>query len=432
MEKPDAAGEQGTADDLEHLLLLASLHELDSLCGDLPRYPIRRTSLTRATVKVSSLVVEARLRWVANGKRCPTDLDDYIKQASSRLDEIEKGRDFDRWQEHYNAACIYALPLLATDNPPPEMAAELTAQAVRRLELAVEKADSAYIASRRDWLISEDPDLRGLRSQPRFKRFEAAYLPSPARAPQRPSSVHKWEVSRYTLALMRATARRWEDEWERRRANLDGDGDVRTVLSWSRDEGRAWRLMREVAVNYRDWDTRHKLLDQMREWTAEYGLEPMRVPFPRFSADDEAQLQDKERRGQGKDVERATVAAIKDKDLRLKVLVQLLDKAGDGQSRRSFKLGQELKAIRADLGRLEAGGHELKATHIARLCGAQANLWRRVGALLEPDEDRKAAQGDVESALVAGRQAWRKLPGKNGLRTSHANGGRPEAASRAA
>jgi hypothetical protein len=433
--KPASAGEQGTTDDMEQLLLWASLHELDSLRRHLPAFPIRRTSLTRATVEVSSLVVESRLRWVLNGKRCPKDLpwDEYLKKANAGLDQIEKGREFDRWQEHYNAACIYALPLLATDNPPPDRAAErLTAHAVRRLELAVEKADSAYLASRRDWLVSEDPDLRGLRNQPRFKRFEAAYLPSPARAPRRPVSVHKWEVSRYTLALLRATARRWEDEWERRRTQLNGDGDVRTLLRWSRDEARAWRLMREVAVNHRDWDTRHKLLDQMRDWTAEYGFEPMRVPFPRFSAGDEAQLRGKEPEGLGKDLERAAVTAIKDKDLRLKALGRLLDKAGDEKSGGRFMLGRELKSIRGDLGRLEAGGHELKAARVTRLCGAQANLWRRAGALLEPDEDRKAAQGDLSAALVAGKEAWRRLPGKNGPRASHANGGPPEAVPSAA
>ena len=38
-----------------------------------PERPIRRTSLTRSSVEVSRLVVEARLRWVANGHRCGAD-----------------------------------------------------------------------------------------------------------------------------------------------------------------------------------------------------------------------------------------------------------------------------------------------------------------------------------------------------------------------
>src|SRR5918999_599389 len=158
---------------------------------------------------------------------------------------------------------------------------------------------------------------------------EAAYLPSPARAPRRPISVHKWEVSRYTLALLQATAQRWEDEWERRRTELNGKSDVRTMLHWLRAEVRAWRLMREVAINHRDWETRHKLLDQMHQWTAEHNLEPMRVAFSRFSADDEAQLRGKECEGKGRDLERATIAAIKDKDLRLKGLASLLDEVDD-------------------------------------------------------------------------------------------------------
>jgi hypothetical protein len=429
LEKPKAAGEQRTTGELAQLLLLASLHELDRLQWDLPRYPVRRTSLTSATVQVSSLVVEARLRWVLNGSRCQADVrwQEYIRSAERKLEKIERGREFDRWQEHYNAACIYALPLLATDNPPPDEAAErLTVLAVRRLESAVEKADNAYLASRRDWLVSEDPDLRGLRNRARFKRFEAAYLPSPARAPRRPISVHKWEVSRYTLALLQATAQRWEDEWERRRTQLNGKSDVRTMLHWLRAEVRAWRLMREVAINHRDWETRHKLLDQMHQWTAEHNLEPMRVAFSRFSADDEAQLRGKEREGKGRDLERATIAAIKDKDLRLKGLASLLDEVDDHGARDSFRVDDELKAIRKDLGRLEAGGQELGAADVAKLCGAEANLWRRVGALLEPEDGRLAAEEDLRLALLTANEAWTTLRGKNGLRAAPPDGGDPE------
>jgi hypothetical protein len=434
LRKPKAAGAQRTTDELEQLLLLASLHELDRLQSDLPRYPIRRTSLTRATVQVSSLVVEARLRWVVNGSRCQTDREwkHYIKTAQRKLDRIEGGREFDRWQEHYNAACIYALPLLATDNLPEAAAERLTILAVRRLESAVEKADSAYLASRRDWLVSEDPDLRGLRNETRFKRFEAAYLPSPARAPRRPVSVHKWEVSRYTLALLRATAQRWEDVWEMRRTKLNGNSDVRTMLRWFRDEGRAWRLMREVAINHRDWESRHKLLDQMRQWTAEYSFEPMRVAFSRFSADDEAQLRGKERGGRGRDVERATIAAIRDKDLRLKGLAGLLDEASGREARDGFRVDDELKAIRKALGRLEAGGEQLPAEHVAKFCGAEANLWRRAGALLEPEEARLAAEQDVRLALAAAKEAWTTLRGDSGLRTAPPDGGDPETLPRAA
>ena len=190
LEKPARAGKQGTSDELEQLFLLASLHELNDLKSRIPRYPIRRTSLTRATVQVSRLVVEARLRWTANGGSCGTDGSwkkfhrrhrRPISRDSRRADE------FDRWQEHYNAACIYALPLLAADNPPPEAAAKtLTGLAVQRLEAAVEKADSSYIASRRDWLVE-----RGSRSsrtaRPAALQTLRGCLPSLARPSAMPS-----------------------------------------------------------------------------------------------------------------------------------------------------------------------------------------------------------------------------------------------------
>ena len=425
LEKPAGVGDEGTSEELEQLFLLASLHEFENLRRRLPRYPFRRTTLTRAAVEVSSLVVRERLRWAVNGHGCPPrgDWDGYIGRIDRSLERIEKGRDFDRWQEHYNAACIYALPLLAQRKPPPEDAAEKLARpAVHRLELAVEKADSAYLASRRDWLVSEDPDLRGLRGRRRFKRFEATYLPSPARAPRRPLSVHKWEVSRYTLRLLSASARRWEDVWERRRRELNGDGDVRTLLRWSEDEARAWRLVCDVGVNYRDWETRYKLVAQMKHWGAEYDFEPLKVTFPRFSAEDENQLRDADGR-RGRDLEKATVAAIKDKDTRLKSFVRLLEKAVHGRTSETVRLGSVLKDARLELGRLEAGGRELERGHVARLCGVQANLWRRLAALLDQEEPHEATRSEFERALVEAAATWRDLAsGGARVRAYHANG----------
>ena len=45
------------------------------------------------------------------------------------------------------------------------------------LEKATTRADSAYIGQRRDWLLSEDPDLKGLRATAEFQRFEVMFLP---------------------------------------------------------------------------------------------------------------------------------------------------------------------------------------------------------------------------------------------------------------
>lgn len=424
LQKPAGVGEEGTSDELERLFLLASLHEFEDLRKQLPRYPLRRTTLTRAAVEVSSLVVRERLQWAVNGQGClpAGGWDRYINGINHALEEIEKG-DFDRWQEHYNAACIHALPMLALDNPPPKHAVDrLASLAVHRLELAVEKADSAYLASRRDWLVSEDPDLRGLRSHPRFKRFEAAYLPSPAPAPRRPLSVHKWEVSRYTLGLLRVSARRWEDAWERRRNELDGDGDIRTLLRWSGDEVRAWCLIRDVGMNYRDWETRYKLVAQMREWAAEYDFQPVNVAFPRFSAEDESELRGADGQG-GTDLEEATIAAIEDKDIRLGTFAALLERAVDTRTRKTFRLVEDLKEVRGALGRLEAGGRELECGQVARLCGVQANLWRRLAALLDQDEPPTAAENEFRQALVDAGAAWRKLPSESTrLRAVRANG----------
>jgi hypothetical protein len=98
------------------------------------------------------------------------------------------------WQELYNAACAYALPLIPEPEPgregDEERRTELAKEAVRHLEQAMGRADSAYLAGRRNWLISEDPDLDGLRSYVSFKHFEAMYFPSPRATPQRPRDLH--------------------------------------------------------------------------------------------------------------------------------------------------------------------------------------------------------------------------------------------------
>jgi hypothetical protein len=137
------------------------------------------------------------------------------------------------WQQHYNAACHFAIPLalesdrdealrahaaahvdapaaataapqlathappLATHAPPlathapaapapgprpwslpVELRDELARCAVNRLERAASRADADFIAARRAWVLEEDHDLRGLRERLEFKAFAADYFPS--------------------------------------------------------------------------------------------------------------------------------------------------------------------------------------------------------------------------------------------------------------
>jgi len=179
--------QRAPAGELEQLLLLASLYTFEEVLVRTPKTVFwRRPTLTRQAVRVSQLIVRKRLGLVLSksaGKQAvgltPEDIDRELRSIEGRV-------GFARWQEHYNAACIYALPLPTTGNPEQsEDLDDLAEAAVTRLRRASARADSAYIASRRDWLLSEDPDLRGLRTQRQFKDFEAAYFPSAAASSQR-------------------------------------------------------------------------------------------------------------------------------------------------------------------------------------------------------------------------------------------------------
>ena len=120
------------------------------------------------------------------------------------------------------------------------------------------------------------------------------------------------------------------------------------------------------------------------------------------------------------------MAAIRDKDARLESLVCLLDRAEADSGEETVRLTEELKKLRMALGRLRGwrtGAERPPAS--ARLCAAEANLWRRLGALLEPEEEPAAAEREFRKALLSGTAAWRKLRGKNGV-APHVNGGPPQ------
>jgi hypothetical protein len=309
-----------------------------------------------------------------------TGWDPYIKQIENDIASIEPRSGFDRWQEHYNVACIYSLPLLTRRSSADGSDLEqLACRAVERLERATAQADTEFLVSRRDWLVSEDPDLQGLRVQPRFKSFEAAYFPSGRRTPQRPRDVQRWEVSRYTLDLIRTSAQRLEQIWERRACGLDPVTNSRVVLEWCEDDLTARALIREVAVHHRDWRTRFELLDRTSGWSVENGLGPIEAAFPGFATESGLGLSQE-------DVEGATRAAILDKDSRVRVLVRQLGPAGHRRRRVPKPAAHQRELAKAD---------------VARLCSIHADLWRSLADVVTPDTELEEAASQLSRALVA-------------------------------
>ncbi len=116
-----------------------------------------------------------------------------------------------RYGDHYIAACTYAVGLLhesGTGKVDPERASALSGAAVRELAIAARVAGSAHLSAKWDWILSEDPDLAGLRSRKEFRRFEAEFLLASRPAPLRPRQIVRLKASRYSAVLCRLCASR--------------------------------------------------------------------------------------------------------------------------------------------------------------------------------------------------------------------------------
>jgi len=261
-------------------------------------------SLTPLSVDVTMGGLDLRLQYIERmlakldpGRASQTSEPSIAWMPDPEATLSPSARRFQSWTEEYNAACLYALPLLVCDllsapgtvqdKRPDKVQDErrrqaLAEEAVKHLTNAMSSTVGWYAAQRRDWVLSEDPDLDGLRPCPLFKHFEAVYFPSPAPTSLRPRGSNRWEQSRYTNRLLAETGRRWETVWHQRRDLLTSRIDPHMVIQWSKDEADAWQAVECVAKDYRHWPVRCDLIEQMKVWGAKYGFDPIGVDVPRF------------------------------------------------------------------------------------------------------------------------------------------------------
>ena len=197
--------------------------EIRALRRDLPRVGRRagRRPVTRRALDLTSLCLRER-RKVAGppgeGANWPTPVQE-LEDAVRRIERTRllRRRVLRRWEEQYNAACLFAIALFGKDASAPD-SDRYAAHAVSRLELAAVGADSSFIARRRDWVTAEDPDLADLRARAPFKAFEARYFPADCLVSRRPAEVHKLVELRCTRDLLTAAACLWEGVWRERAA----------------------------------------------------------------------------------------------------------------------------------------------------------------------------------------------------------------------
>ncbi len=197
------------------------------------------------------------------------------------------------WTTHYNAACTFALAFSASRRLDFQTAGRrrspdteaLCAAAVEQLRRAVTCADPSQLASRRQWIVSGDPDFADLRGEPAFRVFEAAYLPSAKPATTRPPNVRRVELSRHTAAIIADVARCAKEDWHARARRPPADGgsvDAHAVLAWLDGEAQLRRLVADVAVDHRHWQTRAQLINSA---AAQFRHRATPAIFPDYAAD---------------------------------------------------------------------------------------------------------------------------------------------------
>jgi hypothetical protein len=321
-----------------------------------------RATLTTKTLELTELSISLRLDWVRHKAGEQAKWPPKPKSITKRIRRIE-GRffTFRHWHEHYNAACAYALPL---HDQSLTGVGKLAERAVERLEQATARADSDYIASRRDWVLSEDPDLKGLRGWHKFQEFQLLYLPSDAPLTSRPRNVQQLENSRYVRDLVLATAERW---WETWRGRSGPRPDIPTVREWFDAEQVAWDQLHEVALNYRHARTRFRLIDGLRAGAARHGFARPAVAFPLYAD---------EPLPEGAACEAACKAEIKRADGRLRALAALIE-----------EVQRELAGWQATLRSLEAEGKPVHASALRRRCVHQAALWQFLAQWFQARDD---------------------------------------------
>jgi hypothetical protein len=213
----------------------------------------------------------------------PMDVDNLVAAVRSTR---SRWRRTPYWNESYNAACVYAVGLLPVDPAiavqlPMQAADELAKHAVGELYRATTISHSSHLASRRTWVLAEDPDLASLRGRAHFRNFEIVTF-SPARpATLRPRKVHVWEQVAYLSLLISEIGRCRSKYWHDRVSAPDAVGEDESEAN--RSERDAWRLVSRLVAGHQDWYTRYEAVTAFRMWAAEFGYDGVVEGFPLYS-----------------------------------------------------------------------------------------------------------------------------------------------------
>jgi hypothetical protein len=304
----------------QELLQQAAVAEVKQLCDDYRWWGGRRRpahAVTQRALRVSSVAASLRLlrvQWLISGELhvAPNSLGRGARPVAEWPPPINSvsrkiGRALGRnpftvheWQDFYNAACVYAIPLLPANswaghrighrlavrrgNDPSEreaaelLAHDFAAHAVRALERAIDTSDSHFAAGRRNWLAFEDPDLIGFRSREEYARFRARNLVGSSAAVPLPKNVHVLQLSAYVTELIRELALAMTDpQLGNRPIKEPSASDVASSLELDR---QSWRYVLELTREHRDWRSRLAVLQHVQRLrhSVSWGDTPVAYP----------------------------------------------------------------------------------------------------------------------------------------------------------
>jgi hypothetical protein len=338
-----------------------------------------------------------------------------VAELTKQIDDLERWRFVQprrrlrRWEEQYNASCLYAIPLLEEPTELADQAAaaytqRLASLAVARLERAAACADSSFIARQRDWITSEDPDLDGLRRQPRFKVFESAYFPADAPTRRRPKGVQELSELRCTRDLLANAASGWEAAW-RARSSTTRNAHPEDPVRWWSDEDEAWRHMHDVAEHH-NWRARLALAEASRKWNLSYGVDVVEPTFGRYEQNVLAAAD-------------AEVDEAAEKEIKL-----IHDRLSELSRRLSVTDGEHFRSPPSDFSAFDVFDANLAlftpAMH-SKLCACQARVWRRLHEWLTAAGSDGRELHALEKELARAEHLWRRTRATVALR--RASGG---------
>ncbi|MBM4795442.1 tetratricopeptide repeat protein [Streptomyces sioyaensis] len=273
------------------------------------------------------------------------------------------------WQDHYNAACVYAVAMnrFPTEGKNSAQDRDYRHQAelaVKQLEKAVLRAESGFTMLERSWMLYEDPDLNLLRSEPVFLNFERTTYPRAPRVDQhRPRpTVHDLKDS-YVRRLLIDAAHIMDQTWQRRSKN--GPVTIDVLSDWLHTEEKAWDYFLELARGPHDhWAARADLIQAVQQ------SDPVATTHSEFPP---RMLQDIDA-----EANNGSLAEL------LESMASDLSNYGYSTSMRSH----DWYTILDDA--IAAGMTQMPTAKIRTLCTQYAAAWLRLGARLRLAEDGEA------------------------------------------